>query len=253
MSRKSIFQRIVDNKDYGLEIKRIENLLKCEGIVKIEHTNLFGAIYYENYNIEKFVDSFIFLQWEHRLNCLNTKDMRCALDIDRILKLSENANNIDVNSILDYLEYAINILVLVNRVNDSEVKFKLKEDAYEAALKNIKNILNELNYEAHFIDKNSCILLVEKNPAATAVAEIVDENIADDVIQYNHYLLKGDIETKKKILNVLGTKLEPQRTIISSLNSKLETNIFFMLNNLNIRHNNCDDNDKGNINNLLLV
>ena len=36
MSRKSIFQRIVDNKDYGLEIKRIENLLKCEGIVKIE-------------------------------------------------------------------------------------------------------------------------------------------------------------------------------------------------------------------------
>ena len=46
-------------------------------------------------------------------------------------------------------------------------------------------------------------------------------------------------------MNVLGTKLEPQRTIISSLNSKLETNIFFMLNNLNIRHNNCDDNDKG--------
>ena len=60
----------------------------------------------------------------------------------------------------------------------------------------------------HF-PKQEKVLVVHKNPAATAVAEIIDESLAYSVIDYNHHLLKGDIAKKKAILLALGSDLEP--------------------------------------------
>ena len=71
-----------------------------------------------------------------------------------------------------------------------------------------------------------------------AVAEIVDENTACKVIEYNHYLLKGDINKKKEILLQLANKYEGIKSNIKRLNGKLDDDIGFMLNNINIRHNN---------------
>lgn len=42
----------------------------------------------------------------------------------------------------------------------------------------------------------------------------------------------------------LAADLEPKRTELTKLNKQLADNIFFMLNNLNIRHNNRSKNDK---------
>ena len=87
-------------------------------------------------------------------------------------------------------------------------------------------------------------MITEKNAAVTAVAECVDEELAYQIVKYNHYTLKGDISKKKEILLKLGSELEPKRKQLSPINSQLETNIFFMLNNLNIRHNNRSKKDK---------
>lgn len=42
----------------------------------------------------------------------------------------------------------------------------------------------------------------------------------------------------------MGAELEPKRNVLKGINQSLERNIFFMLNNLNLRHNNCAERDK---------
>ena len=51
-------------------------------------------------------------------------------------------------------------------------------------------------------------------------------------------------ELKKQILLALGSELEPKRRELEKRNKQLSEDIFFMLNNLNLRHNNRSKKDK---------
>ena len=95
-----------------------------------------------------------------------------------------------------------------------------------------------MNFCQQELNNEERIILIEKKPSAIAVAEIVDEDTACKVIEYNHYLLKGDIDKKKEILLQLTNKYESMKSNIKGLNSKLDDDIGFMLNNINIRYNN---------------
>ena len=48
---------------------------------------------------------------------------------------------------------------------------------------------------------------------------------------------------RKSILLKLGAQLEPRRSELENANDTLTQNIFMLLNNLNIRHNNCSEGD----------
>ncbi len=74
----------------------------------------------------------------------------------------------------------------------------------------------------------------------TAVAEVVDPNTAYAVIEYNHHLLKGDIAEKQRILKLLADKFEPLRGELKRVNKELESNTGYLLNKMNIRHNNME-------------
>jgi len=102
--------------------------------------------------------------------------------------------------------------------------------------------LEKYNQKAH-VEKDR-VLIIEDKPEVTAVAEIVDEPLALGVIRYNHRSLQGEIESKKQILLMLGAELEPKRKELEKNDKQLSENIFFMLNNLNIRHNNRSKSDK---------
>lgn len=242
MSRKNIFQKMQEIHNYDKEILRIESLLNKDKCIAIKYTDL-RQIRYHYYNIQSFVDKYLFLEWKNRGNYISCNEMRNDLQINRLVYYCESGIDVAIEDLFDYLEYVANILNLIKICKWDNENNVIDKQICKAIINNIKNILETLNYEIYKIDDQK-IIVVEKNPAATAVAEIMDENIAYKVIQYNHYLLKGDIEAKKRILLVLGNKLEPQRSQLKSLNNKLETNIFFMLNNMNLRHNNCDINDE---------
>lgn len=242
MSRKNIFQKMQEIHNYDKEILRIESLLNKDKCIAIKYTDL-RQIRYHYYNIQSFVDKYLFLEWKNRGNYISCNEMRNDLQINRLVYYCESGIDVAIEDLFDYLEYVANILNLIKNCKWDNENNVIDKQICKAIINNIKNILETLNYEIYKIDDQK-IIVVEKNPAATAVAEIMDENIAYKVIQYNHYLLKGDIEAKKRILLVLGNKLEPRRSQLKSLNNKLETNIFFMLNNMNLRHNNCDINDE---------
>ena len=66
--------------------------------------------------------------------------------------------------------------------------------------------------------------------------------------EYNHYVLKGDLEKKKNILIKIAASLEPKKSGIKGINNQLCNDYFYLVNNMDIRHNNCDSSDKSNYN-----
>ena len=108
-------------------------------------------------------------------------------------------------------------------------------------IKNIEILLSNLNYEYRYFDKEEKVILVERDSAAFAVADIVEEELAFKVIEYNHYLLKGDLDRKRNILKALADKIEGFR---DNLDKDLSSDFGFLANNINIRHNNLDGKNK---------
>ena len=56
--------------------------------------------------------------------------------------------------------------------------------------------------------------------------------------------MKGDIRQKRDVVLTLADQLEPQRAKLKQINSTMESDLFFLFNNLNLRHNNADPNGK---------
>ena len=105
-------------------------------------------------------------------------------------------------------------------------------------------LLEHINYEKYIFDNEEKLILVPKNPAATAVAEISSQETAMAILKYHHALLKGQLEEKRKILLSIAHEYE------SLLSNGVDGfNDYFtkareMLNNLDIRHNNKEGKHK---------
>ena len=84
-----------------------------------------------------------------------------------------------------------------------------------------------------------------RSPEAIAVAEseMIPDKLSYKIIAYNHYATKGNIEAKKAVLLQLASILEGKRDALKAADGALERNLFYLFNNLNIRHNNIDSND----------
>ena len=108
----------------------------------------------------------------------------------------------------------------------------------ELILKQIKETIKLLHYQE--IRQNGVAVYVPQSPETeAAVAFITEEGLKNNLLFYNHPSLKGHLEEKIKILNCMARDLEPKRHQIKSLNQKLETDIFSIFNNCDIRHNNA--------------
>lgn len=234
MSRKNIFEILENKWNIIDEVKRIFTLL---------NTDCISVGYSGDKTIIEFVDDYCFYDWKNRYSYLDIEDMAKDLDI----KLDEDKipSNLESIEILKYLEFARNLIMIcdtklfIDNEKDSDDKYKYTYyQEYTVLKENINIVLEHLNFSTKLLKKEERIILIEKNPSAMSVAEIVDEDTACKVIEYNHYLLKGDIDKKKEVLLQLANKYEGIKSNIKSLNSKLDDDIGFMLNNMHIRHNN---------------
>lgn len=108
-------------------------------------------------------------------------------------------------------------------------------------LQNIMAILEQTNHELSRLS-NSQLIITEKNPSATQAIELVeDDAVALGLLEYNHFVLKGNLEEKRRILVSIGRYLEPllrSRKLQNAGFKQLESDMGFMLNNFHIRHNN---------------
>lgn len=56
--------------------------------------------------------------------------------------------------------------------------------------------LEKYNHKAYI--ENERILIIEDKPEVTAVVEIIEQDLAIDIIRYNHRSLQGEIELKRR-------------------------------------------------------
>ena len=106
---------------------------------------------------------------------------------------------------------------------------------------NITYILEQTNHEAR-IDPNGNTIIVEKNKTATMAAQLVtNTTVAFELIEYNHFAIKGHLAEKKAILTSVAGYIEPilnSKTLSSAGYKQLESDAGFVFNNFHIRHNN---------------
>lgn len=232
--RKSIFDIVSENIDLSGDIQRLLLMSQKEEILCTNGYNyhkLFG-----------FVDKYCFKYWKYRGQCINVADYLKTLKFENIKKEAST----DIDSLLTLIEIIYNFWNIANNeLCDDGKSYTLQWCGNYYHLRDVMDdILGQYNHTAYMDKEKACILVVENKEEVTAVAEILPTSLSLDVIKYNHRSLKGEIELKKAILLKLANELEPKRAEIEAISKQLASDIFFMLNNMNVRHNNRSKKDK---------
>lgn len=229
--RKNIFDIVSENIDLENETERI--IAMAEG----ENTLVIGKCIY--YTLFEFVDKYCFRDWTYRNHCLDVYDYLDTLGFDDLKKDAAY----DIGSMLTLIELVYNFWILSHQIIDDEsISIEWRGNYYH--LKEVMDdVLAQYNHIAYIDEENDRVLVIEDKAEVTAAAEIVPDELSLDVIRYNHASLQGNIEAKRAILVKFGAELEPKRKELQQINKQLENNIFFMLNNLHIRHNNRSKKD----------
>lgn len=88
------------------------------------------------------------------------------------------------------------------------------------------------------------MIIEQKDVAVTEVVDIVAPSLADSILEYNHCVIRGNIEEKKAILLKIINSLEPKLPELKRINGRLFSDYSYLINNMNLWHNNCDSNDE---------
>lgn len=231
MSRKNIFEMVAEVFDITTELKRMYRLFEHRSIVPWNH---------RSYSVREFINNTGFSAWRNRGRCVDLNDFLSLLDYDSLWSRAQT----DVLDLFTLIEIIYNFWYIVDR--RISLSYGSGDDARDFRLlkKIMDDCLAQYNYKGEYFPYLEQLIVIENKPEATAVAEIVDNDLGYKVLRYNHYILKGDLEAKKGILLALGANLEPKREQIKAIDKNLEDGIFYILNNMNLRHNNTEEGDK---------
>ena len=229
--RKSIFDIASASINISNEVDRIVSM-------SVEEKSTYSPPY--DLTLFEFVDQCCFRDWSYRGHFVNVNDFLEAVNYNEIIKSAKNG---DTEAFMMLIELTYNLWSLAyHDIIDKDSSSKWNNNFFHLRDVMLDN-LEKYNHKA-YIDGER-IFIIEDKPEVTAAAEIVEQDLAVDLIRYNHRSMQGEIESKKKILISLGSELEPKRKELQALNKQLSEDIFFMLNNLNVRHNNRSKKDMG--------
>lgn len=149
-----------------------------------------------------------------------------------------------IDDLVLLLEYFQNLINGFRRANYTLCEFSNAINENFLA-RYLYNMAEEMGYE--FSSQDGFSILVEKNAVVTAVAEsdLIPDDLSYKLITYDHHSMRGDLEGKKTIILRLAALLEAKKSILHQVNPNLETDLFYIFNNFNLRHNNCDSSAKG--------
>ncbi|OUO25847.1 hypothetical protein [Eubacterium sp. An3] len=207
--------------------------------IKREYDRLYSAFYVQK--IQDIQGNYYSLKDYCAANFINIPFRGTCLSLDDFddfygMHFEKVPSNFDLNYLILFCEYTYNLVLYLN-YNMSLIYTGINSPQ-QVYLQQIIKVIEAIGYMMY--QKGSLTIMLPKSPEAIAVSEIVSPAISYKIIEYNHHALQGNIEAKKAIILLLADQLEPKRTELKSINKTLENNIFFLYNNMNLRHNNCD-------------
>lgn len=235
MTRKNIFELLKEKYNIEHEMNKITTLFYSRMFKYIDSYAYKQTIY----EIENIVDNKLLFAWKQRNSCLSCNEIKAKLNLEYEYSRLDN--------VILILEYYENLIYLVDRhMNLNKINYQIFQE-YFMLKENIANLLDYINYEICTIEKDEKVLIVPKNPSATSVAEISNDETAMAILMYNHHTLKGDLEAKRKILYSIAKEYEPLLSKPIDGFKDYFVKATNMLNNLDIRHNNKKGKHKNNL------
>lgn len=231
MGRKNFFERIEQNLNLQNEYEKLEKIV-------LKYINEY------NMSLNDEIESYFDL-WKYKKNYLSFDELRSHLGFT-YTKAWDYSFNAEIESIYDFFVYCEMILNMILVVLPEEAQI-VNDNIIKKIIYIINYDLESLNYTVSKMSDDQYII-VQKDAAVSEVVELVEPTIADSILEYNHYVLKGDLEKKKNILVKIANALEPQKSEIKAINYQLFKDYFYLINNMDIRHNNCDSSDTSNYN-----
>jgi len=243
MSRKNIFEILDKEIDFGEEARRIYALFSEKETQVTCRDNQVHTL-----SLEEFINEEYFSTWRHRGRCISVEEFKRKIGIN--FNHSNLLNDCTMALFLNYCEYVSNMLLLFGNEeteNYNAHKFGIMNIGITGGLiiANIDSCLNELNMKRSIDNDNLICRIVEINPSATMAADNLEKEAATKVFEYNHYLLKGDLAKKREILIYLSGLVEPlSKQLNANGYGSIDKYTRFLLNNMNIRHNNLEGKEK---------
>lgn len=233
---KHFFEALECEINFQVEYEKLEQL-----IVKEQIWGPISSTEYGNACMDESINSFIernFRSWPNRKRFISFKELREHLGFGFTIKNGSYsfAKGIDISQYFLYCEMILSML----KAFPPDAKFA---NQAQVVTDTIKATVEDSGFQIQELQET--VIIVEKNAAAFEVAESIPE-IADIIIEYNHFLLQGDLQRKREILKQIGDAFEPYREELESINKPITSDFFMMLNKMNIRHNNIDPSDRSN-------
>lgn len=224
MTRKNIFELLSEKYDIVEEINKIKKIAESYKICYDSSAK---------YTIETAFNLFFIYKWKARGSFLDCDEIK------RKIGMPEYFNTKDIEDISIALEYYMNIVycITIHSIK-KESSITVLPSKIKIIIRNIAILADALNLDRIINEEEETVILVPKNPAATAVAEIAPKTIAFAILKYNHASLKGQLEEKRKLLASIANEYEPLLDNPTSGFSDYFTKTNALLNNLHIRHNN---------------
>jgi len=210
------------------------DVLKSGGVdIEKEYERLFDSFYKERIGIRNKCAGY-FMRMPFRGTCISLKDFDKCHDFHFEL----NATDFDIDYLINFCEYSYNLVVHIPE-SFSDPNY-VGINGKESYLQQVHKVVDLINHQIIF-DDDGIVRIVPKNNVVNLVSEIVPEDISYKIIGYNHHSMKGDLASKKATLKLLADQLEAKRAELTRLNKTLTNDLFFLLNNINIRHNNIEE------------
>ena len=158
--------------------------------------------------------------------CINDFFQEYCLDIWSIRKK-------DIDKLVLFIEI---ILTILKHLKKHVSGFRSITENVKIIVANANHLADILNYEIKDWD-NTVILVPRNQELQLAENYLIKKNktLALDTWHYEHRSMKGKLEQKRAVLQELGSFVEPY---LDKMKSPLREDVGFLLNNLNIRHNN---------------